>query len=110
MIEKQKIYDFVFWTSMSVVAVWIVLKAVGVINTPIIVQLIPYAGGIFAFGAFFQLIKEVKNQVKEIKDDLGEVKKSQQSMLIDTSQIKIRLVHVEKDTEKIWSRLNTTEN
>lgn len=87
LMNKDKIYDLIFWTSMIVILVWIILKAVGIINTPVVIQLIPYAGGIFAFGVFFQVIKDLKDQMKEVKDDLKQINK--------------RLIHVEVVVEKI---------
>ena len=94
--NKDKIYDFVFWTSMATVIIWMFLKGIGVINTPVLIQLIPYAGGIFAFGVFFQTVKGLKEEIKDIKVDLNEVKKSQQNMALDMSEVKTRLGHVER--------------
>lgn len=94
--NKDKIYEVIFWTSMITVLIWMFLKGIGVINTPVIIQLIPYAGGIFAFGVFFQMVKGLKDEVKDIKTDLNDVKKSQQNMAIDMSEVKTRLSHVER--------------
>lgn len=85
--NKQNIYDFIFWTSMIVTLVWIILKGVGIINTPPLIQIIPYAGGIFAFGVFFQMIKDSKKQLKEVKNDI--------------KQINSRLICVENIVDKL---------
>ena len=62
-------------------------KGIGIINTPVLVQLIPFAGGIFAFGVFFQMIKDLKEQMKEMKSDIKQIDK--------------RLTHVEIVVDKI---------
>ncbi len=100
--DKQKIYDFIFWTSMSVILVWIILKGFGIINTPVFIQLIPYAGGIFAFGIFFQMIKDLKEQIKDIKSEVKEVK-------VDITSVKVDLSGVKTDISQIKGRLNVVE-
>jgi hypothetical protein len=54
------IYVWIFWLSMAVMAVWVVLKAAGIINSPVWVELIPYASAIFAAGSFFQMFIDMK--------------------------------------------------
>ena len=102
---------------MVTVIIWMFLKGIGLINTPVLIQLIPYAGGIFAFGVFFQTVKGLKEEIKGIKVDLkdvkvdlnemkfelntvnvdlNDVKKSQQNMALDISEVKTRLGHVER--------------
>lgn len=102
MLDKEKIYDLIFWTSMGVILLWIILKSVGVINTPITIQLIPYAGGIFAFGVFFQMIKDLKEQIRDIKDDIKGVKE-------EVKEVKVDLNGVKMDISQIKTRLGVVE-
>ena len=109
MIDKYKMYEIIFWISMSTVLVWMILKGVGIINTPVFVQLIPYAGGVFAFGVFFQMVKGLKDEVKEVKVDVRDLKSEMSHVKIDVSQIKTRLGHVENGLSHVENRLGNVE-
>lgn len=102
-------YDLLFWSSMGVIVVWMILKAIGVINTPMFVQLIPYAGGIFAFGVFFQMMREFKNEIKSIKEDTKELRKTDQSLVSDVSQIKFRMEKVEGRLDGLEISMNSID-
>ncbi len=108
--NKDKIYDLLFWSSMGVIIIWMILKATGVINTPVFVQLIPYAGGIFAFGVFFEMMRDFKNEIKSIKEDTKELRRTDQSLVSDVSQIKFRMEKVEGRLDQVENKINSVES
>ena len=52
--------DVVFWIALIILIIWIVLKSFGYINTPVVVELIPYISGIFIAGVIWQQFRNVQ--------------------------------------------------
>ena len=85
---STKVYDWIFWTSLGIIAVWIVLKAVGIINTPTWQELLPFAGAIFAAGAFYQKIRGMDIDIKGIKGKIGHMDRDIGHLRIDVEVLK----------------------
>src|SRR3989344_8441561 len=64
MAKSSTIWESIFWIALAVIALWILFKALGLIKTPVWIELIPYAGALFAAGAAFQILKDIKADVK----------------------------------------------
>lgn len=73
--NKIKIYDIVFWVSMLVIAIWIILKMFGVINSPVWIEMIPYLGIIFAAGSFYQSVNSMKSDVSDLKSRTNSIER-----------------------------------
>ncbi len=65
------VYDWMFWISIAVIAVWIVLKAVGVIHSPVWQELLPI-GGLIAVVAYFQKTGRYFQKIDRIDQDFHE--------------------------------------
>jgi hypothetical protein len=68
------IYDWIFWISIAVIVVWMILKAVGVISSPVWQELLPFAGGLAALAAYFQKTGKHLQKIDNIEYDLHEFK------------------------------------
>ncbi|MBU3923491.1 MAG: hypothetical protein KJ592_01090 [Nanoarchaeota archaeon] len=82
---KDYIYDILFWTSMSITILWIILKLTGVINTPEWVQLIPIITIVFTAGITFQKQLSFNNKMLNRTDYL-KIKIEQTQSLIQENQ------------------------
>ena len=72
--DYTKIYAIIFWSSLVVILVWLLLKAFGFINTPLIIELIPLFSAVFGAGAFFQMVFDIRNRLIKLENgfkDLG---------------------------------------
>lgn len=63
---------------------------IGVIHSPVWLQMIPYAGIVFATGAFYQLVRTLKLDVFDFKSRMNSVER-------DITEIKTNLKHVDSD-------------
>mgnify|MGYP001580822324 FL=1 len=59
--------DIIFWLALLVLLVWIILKGFGIINSPAIMEIIPYISGIFIAGAVWQQFRNMQNDLHQIK-------------------------------------------
>jgi len=82
------IYAVIFWTSLAVIAVWIVLKAVGIINSPTWQELIPLASAIFGAGAFFQMVMYISSDLKNVKRKIYDMDRDSAHLRIDVEVLK----------------------
>ena len=67
--------DIIFWLALLVLLVWIILKAFGLINSPAIVEIIPYISGIFILGSVWQQFRNMQNDLHQIKGATGRLLK-----------------------------------
>ena len=86
--KSTRIYNWIFWVSMSVITVWVVLKAVGIINTPEWQQLLPVAGAIFAGGAFFQKINSMETKFNIMERRFGSMESDNHGIKVDIAILK----------------------
>lgn len=83
----QGFWDYLIWIGIILILGWALLKALGIINTPTWVEMVPYFGvGVSAIGGAYKLgkimkgIEETKTKVEkvlEIEEDFKEVKSNQ---------------------------------
>ena len=82
MLKKDlTIWDSIAWATLAGIALWVVLKAFGIINTPMLLEYSPVFGAVYLAGwAMHKLdraagdIKELKSNVKEMEKDVGSMK------------------------------------
>lgn len=102
---KDKIYAIIFWTSLLVILVWVILKMIGVINSPVWIQLIPYFSAVFAAGAFFQSINSIKLDVSDLKARMGSVELRTHNMEKDIIEVKTNVNHFDSDLHDLKVRI-----
>ncbi|MBS3089114.1 hypothetical protein J4402_05085 [Candidatus Pacearchaeota archaeon] len=74
-------WDYLAWIVLIGIAVWLILKISGIINTPLWLEYAPVWGAIYLAGwAMKKLdtatddIKDVKRNVKNIEQDISKIK------------------------------------
>lgn len=90
------IWDILTWLSLAGIFLWGIAKAFGLIQTPLLVQLLPLFFAIFTAGGFFHYLKgllpeirkintELKAEIKEGRYELNRFKDITQSEIKDLS-------------------------
>ena len=79
----KQIWDYLAWIVLFLILVWLILKIVGVIHTPLWLEYSPLLGAVYIAGwAMNKLdratedIKELRNDSKRIDSDVGIIKNS----------------------------------
>ncbi len=87
--QKISAWDIIFFMSMGVLTLWLILKLTGVIQTPLWLEVgIPVATMIVGFGSLYTNLLEKVNRIA-----------------VDTAETRIRMNHFEKDMEFVKSVL-----
>jgi len=60
--------DVIFWLALLLLAIWIIAKLLGLINTSTIIEVIPYISAVFIAGSIWQQFKHVEKDVEDIKN------------------------------------------
>jgi hypothetical protein len=87
------IYDWIFWISLLVTALWFVLKIAGVIKSPFWIEVIPVAGVVFAAGTFFQKVEHIATDLHEFK---SETKSDFKEIRAELKEHDRRLIRIEE--------------
>ena len=97
--EKREFnWMILFWICISIILLWIVAKKVGLFNTSLIVQLIPYITGVFAILAIVKEFGKLVNKLDNVVSDVSEVK-------IDVKTIRTELHSLDKRVAVLESRI-----
>ncbi|MAG16275.1 hypothetical protein CMO88_04395 [Candidatus Woesearchaeota archaeon] len=100
------LYVTMFWTSWAIVAIWIVLKAIGVINSPVWQELVPFVGIIFGAGVFFQMFLDMRIDVKGIKKKIGRMDRDTGHLRIDVEVLKNDVGSLKQDASSVKTKLH----
>ncbi len=65
--KRWSIWDILAWTVLALILLWLVLKLLGIINTPILVEYAPYFGAIYLAGWAMHKLDMVVNDVTDLK-------------------------------------------
>jgi hypothetical protein len=71
--DYSNIYAAIFWISLISIFIWLVLKALGYINTPTIIELMPFFSAIFGAGAFFQMFSDMRRRLSKVESEMKDV-------------------------------------
>ena len=64
---KRSVWDWLAWIVLAGILVWIILKMLGIINTPVLLQYAPYLGAVYLAGWNVHKLDSVANDVKDLK-------------------------------------------
>ena len=65
--RKGNFWDILAWIILILILLWLVLKVLGIINTPIILEYSPYFGAIYLVGWAMHKLDTAVSEVNEIK-------------------------------------------
>lgn len=65
--KELNIWDVIAWIVLILILMWLILKAFGIINTPILVEYAPYFGAVYLAGWQIHKLSVVASEVRELK-------------------------------------------
>lgn len=79
--KRVNFWDIIAWTVLGGIALWVLLKVLGIINTPVLLEYAPIFGAVYLAGwAMHKLdtasddIKDLKKFSKETADQINNIK------------------------------------
>lgn len=80
--QKYTIWDILAWICIMGIAIWLILKVTGIINTPLLLEYAPYFGATYIAG---WLVHELKNNSRR----LNKFDKFQQETIKEINDLKL---------------------
>lgn len=68
MVKKLSIWDIIAWVVLAGILLWLILKMLGVINTPVLLEYAPYLGAVYIAGWQINKLSNVAEDVKDLKN------------------------------------------
>ena len=68
--RKYSSIDIIFYAAIFTFLLWIVLKSFNIINTPTIIDMVPYFSAAVIFGVFFEKLNRAGKDIVEIKNEI----------------------------------------
>lgn len=61
------IWDALAWLALGIIIIWLFLKTIGIINTPLWLEYVPIYTAVYIAGWAMHKLDEVSNDVKDLK-------------------------------------------
>lgn len=65
--KRLSFWDILAWIVLFGIFIWLVLKMLGIINTPILLEYAPYFGAVYIAGWAMSTLRNVSQDVKDLK-------------------------------------------
>ncbi len=85
-----------FWISITILFLWLIAKAVGLIHTPWFVEMVPYVTGFIALASILKEGGKLINKLENVISDLGTIKLELKDMRFDIKEIRNDLHSLDK--------------
>ncbi|MFH1803111.1 MAG: hypothetical protein ABH864_06730 [archaeon] len=80
--RKLSFWDYLIWIGIILILGWALLKALGIINTPVWIEMIPYIGvgitllgGAYKLGRILENVERMDTSVKELNTTTKDIDK-----------------------------------
>jgi len=67
MARKISIWDIIAWVVLAGILLWLILKVLGIINTPLLIEYAPYFGAVYLAGWAMNKLETAVKEVGELK-------------------------------------------
>jgi len=84
---KRNIWDYLAWICIAGITIWVILKVLEIINTPIWLEYAPIYGAIYLAGWNVNKLERATEDIKENSKDIKEIKFEIQKMKTKCSKI-----------------------
>jgi len=97
-------WEALFYGSLGVFLLWAILKSIGIIGSPIWLEIgVPVLSAGIALGSFYQRFKQVEKDVTKVETDINKVKGDVDTMKYNIKAILESLANISKRLEKAKS-------
>lgn len=66
--KKERIYDIIFFVSLGLLLIWIILKLIGLIKSPFYVEVIPFLSIAFGAGAAYGRLIDLSKRMNKVEN------------------------------------------
>jgi hypothetical protein len=66
--KKWNVWDVIAWIVLILIFIWLVLKTLGIINTPVWLEYSPLYGAIYLAGWAMHKLENVSREVNDLKN------------------------------------------
>lgn len=106
-IKRLKInWVWVFWVGVIILFLWFFAKDIGLINTPILLQAIPYFTG---FGVLLALARETGKYTTILRHAVADIKEMKTELKgirdVELRDIKLQLAHLDRRVAVVEAKI-----
>ena len=67
--------DIIFYLILAIILIWAILKTIGIIQSPIWLEMLPVFVAVFGAGIFYQKVMVIRDTVNDIKEEIKNLEK-----------------------------------
>jgi len=80
MIKNKSIFDILTWIALAWILIWLALKVMGILKTPLLLEWSPAFAAVYIVGRAMQKLVTVENIAKQIGKDVRRLDKDFRSL------------------------------
>lgn len=101
---ERSIWDYLFYFFLSILTLWLILKVIGVIQTPIWLEYgVSIGSAIGAIAAFFQGINK---KFDKVDNRFDRVLLEMKDLHANGARMESKLLHIDRDLERVKDTLS----
>ncbi len=90
-----RLTDITLYIALITLAIWIIGKSLGLIQSPAWVEMIPYGAAVFGAGAFYQKVTRMGTDLKEVSEKVG----------TDLKEVSVKVNNIDSKVIRIQAKL-----
>lgn len=98
---KSDLFYYISLAGVVVLIIWAILKSVGIIQSPVWAEMVPFFSIAIVFGGLIMNVRHIGNSLKEFKEDM---KGFQTDTKKDLQDLREKLACIDKDVEVLKDR------
>lgn len=100
---KKSVWDYLFYASIGVLTIWLILKVTGIINTPVWLEYgVPLGAFIVSFLTFHQGFMD---KIFLLTTSIARLESNDAKLEVNFARLEEHLIHLDKDIEIIKTNL-----
>lgn len=89
---KLSIWELLGYAGILLILLWYILKGLGVIQSPVFVEMLPYLGAALAGGSIIQIVRDTKDRVVKLEDKTNKIN---EEVILIGANLKVQVKKIE---------------
>jgi|SRR3989344_3189597 len=94
--NHNSMWDIIAWFVLIGILIWLILKAFGVINTPVLLEYAPFFGAVYLAGWAMHKLDRSTEDIKELKSEMKNTDKRIKDIELSTRDIQFDINAIKK--------------
>lgn len=94
--KNYSVWDYIAWIVLILIGIWVFLKMIGVIGSPLWLEYSPLLGVVYLAGWAMNKLDRAIEDIKDVRGEIGDVKEEVRDIELDVNVIRRKCPELNK--------------